>query len=84
MVESRRKRRPDFLTRTWEGETEDALGGLFFGVWRTDIALDGKTLDLAFRPRLYMRYEREVVTRIDEKRLRAGEESRSWMIDRAG
>jgi hypothetical protein len=39
-VESRRKRRPDFLIRVLERDTEDALGDLCFEVEVLDIALD--------------------------------------------
>ncbi len=48
-MESRRKRRPDFLIRILERELEDALGDLFFGVEVLDIALDDKSLKVAFR-----------------------------------
>jgi hypothetical protein len=49
VVGSRRKSRPDFLIRILERDTEDALGDLFFGVEVLDIALDGRTLGVAFR-----------------------------------
>lgn len=49
MVASRKKRRPAFLIRICERETEDELGDLFLGAEVLDIALDGSTLDVAFR-----------------------------------
>jgi len=49
VVGSRRKSRPDFLIRILERETEDALGDFLFGVEMLDIALDGRTLGVAFR-----------------------------------
>jgi hypothetical protein len=49
VVGSRRKSRPDFLIRILERETEDAPGDLFFGMEVLDIALDGRTLVVAFR-----------------------------------
>lgn len=50
MVESARKRRPDFLTRILESEMEDALGDrLLLEVDVLDIALGDNPLRISFR-----------------------------------
>jgi hypothetical protein len=82
-VESRRKRRPDFLIRILERDTEDALGDLCLGVEVLDIVLDERTWKVAFRSMvgdaLWRRSTR--VAMMNQTELRADEQGSRSVID---